>query len=75
MEMNFNGVDLVFECREIEFEWEEFGLEYFHIYPSLSTHAHVYVCVCVCERLNEDKNLWREGGESNDPSYNNSQST
>jgi len=37
--INFNGVDLVFECRMLVFEWEGFGLESFQNYASLLLHT------------------------------------
>jgi len=40
--IKFNGADRVFECLVIEFQWERFRLEFFHMYPNLS------LCVWVC---------------------------
>ena len=37
-------MDILFECRRIEFKWEGFEPESFRMYPSLSldTHTHIY---------------------------------
>ena len=38
MQINFNGVDLAFECCSVVFEWEEFGLGSFWNDTSLSLY-------------------------------------
>ena len=48
MYINFNGVDLVFECWRVEFEWEGSGLKSFWMDTSLSLSLSMYMCVCVC---------------------------
>jgi len=35
-------MDLLFEYRGIEFEWEGFGLESFRMYPSLSLYIYLH---------------------------------
>ena len=47
MYINFNGVDIAFECRRIVFEWEGFGLESFQNDKSLSLSLSLYIYIYI----------------------------